>query len=105
MTKPESPESRQQIVLKRFWEANIRVMGILLLIWALVSLGAGVLMADVLNAWNLPGTGYPLGFWFAQQGAIVTFVALILIYAIVMNRLESAHRRELEELSATSNPD
>ena len=86
--------ARERAILRRYWENNIRVMGVLLAIWALVSLGGGILLADVLASWELPGTGYPLGFWFAQQGSIVTFVVLILIYALVMNRLDQAHHRE-----------
>lgn len=73
-------------------------MGILLGIWAIVGLGCGVLFADVLNAWSLLGSGYPLGFWFAQQGAIIVFVLLILAYALLMNRIERQHREELHEL-------
>lgn len=73
-------------------------MGILLVIWAFVGLGCGVLFADVLNAWTLFGSGYPLGFWFAQQGAIAVFILLILAYALIMNRLEARHREELKAL-------
>lgn len=74
-------------------------MTVLLLVWAFVGLGCGVLFADWLNQFKLPGTHYPLGFWFAQQGAIVVFVILILIYALAMNRIDDAHHRALEELS------
>jgi putative solute:sodium symporter small subunit len=30
----------------------------------------------------------PLGFWFAQQGAIYVFVVLIFVYALLMDRLD-----------------
>jgi len=73
-------------------------MSVLLAIWAFVGLGCGVLFADTLNQFTLPGTGYPLGFWFAQQGSIVTFVVLILIYALAMNRLDRIHHEEREAL-------
>lgn len=89
-------DSKKEQLLREYWEANIRVMGLLLSIWAIVSLGCGILLADVLNAWNFPGTAIPLGFWFAQQGSIATFVVLVLVYAIVMNRLEVTHHRKLE---------
>ena len=69
-------------------------MAVLLVIWASVGLGCGILFADTLNQYTLPGTGYPLGFWFAQQGSIVTFVLLILIYALLMNRLDHLHHAE-----------
>lgn len=66
--------------------------------WALAGLGCGVLWADVLNRWTLPGTAYPLGFWFAQQGSIIVFVLVILVYCVVMNRLDERHHAELEAL-------
>ena len=60
----------------------------LLAIWAFVSFGCGILLAPWLNNFMLPGTQYPLGFWFAQQGSIYVFVLLILVYVIAMNRLD-----------------
>ncbi|MGA1204260.1 MAG: DUF4212 domain-containing protein [Opitutales bacterium] len=85
-------------ILGRYWRKNLKLMGLLLAVWALVGLGCGVLFADYLNQWELPGTGYPLGFWFAQQGSILTFVVLILVYAILMNRLDRIHHQERAEL-------
>ena len=92
------PETAEQASLRRYWRMNLRLMGVLLLFWALVSLGCGVLWADWLNTWQLPGTGYPLGFWFAQQGSIIAFVLIVLIYCVVMNRLDARHHEELETL-------
>lgn len=71
-----------------YWRANLRILGVLLLVWFSVSFGAGILFADALNAFHLPGTGFPLGFWFAQQGAIYTFVVLIFVYVFLMNRVD-----------------
>jgi len=85
-----------QAALRRYWRANLTLMIGLLSIWALVGLGCGVLWADWLNAYRLGG--YPLGFWFAQQGSILVFVLLILIYAVAMNGLDNKHHRELEAL-------
>ncbi len=79
--------------LERYWISNIRIVAILIPIWAAVSLGCGVLIADRLNQYKLPGTGYPLGFWFAQQGSIIVFVLLILVYCVLMNRLDAKHRK------------
>ena len=78
--------------LAGYWRRNLGIMVTLLFLWASAGLGAGVLLADRLNAYTLPGTGYPLGFWFAHQGAIIAFVLLILVYCILMNRLDSRHR-------------
>ncbi len=84
--------------IDRYWRSNVAIMAVLLAVWAVVGLGCGVLFADVLNRWRLPGTGYPLGFWFAQQGSIITFVLLILVYALLLNRLDAKHHKELEAI-------
>jgi len=66
----------------------------LLMLWAAAGLGCGILFADKLNEYTLPGTGYPLGFWFAQQGSIIVFVILVLVYALAMNRLDRLHMKQ-----------
>ena len=78
-------------------------MIVLLLVWAVIGLGCGVLFANWLNQFHLPGTGFPLGFWFAQQGSIIVFVLLILVYCVLMNRLDRQHRDELEQLRRGEN--
>ncbi len=69
-----------------YWGANLRLLVILLVIWFTVSFGFGILLVEPLNVYTLGG--YPLGFWFAQQGSIYVFVALIFIYATAMNSLD-----------------
>jgi len=69
-----------------YWRKNISIITWCLVIWALVSLGAGVLFAPMLN--GIQFGGYPLGFWFAQQGSIYIFIILIFYYAWRMNRLD-----------------
>jgi putative solute:sodium symporter small subunit len=64
------------------------------LAWAAAGLGCGVLLADRLNDSGITLGGFPLGFWFAQQGAIIVFILLILIYALAMNRLDARHHRD-----------
>jgi putative solute:sodium symporter small subunit len=61
-------------------------MVILLSIWAIVSYGFGILFVEQLNAINI--AGFPLGFWFAQQGAIYIFVCLIFIYYFIMKKVD-----------------
>lgn len=73
-------------VKKKYWQKNLRYLAWLLSVWALVSFGAGILFADSLNQFSI--AGFPLGFWFAQQGAIYVFVILIFIYVCLMNRLD-----------------
>ena len=74
---------------RAYWRANLRLLGSLLLVWFVVSYGLGILLVDVLNRFRIPGTGFPLGFWFAQQGSIYVFVALIFVYVWRMNRLDA----------------
>lgn len=71
---------------KSYWRANLRLMGQLLAVWFLVSFGFSILLVDVLN--EITFFGFKLGFWFAQQGAIYTFVVLIFVYVVKMNELD-----------------
>lgn len=72
-----------------YWRDNIKYLVILLCIWFLVSFGCGILFVDFLNQFNFGG--FKLGFWFAQQGAIYLFVLLILVYVVLMNRLDKKY--------------
>lgn len=71
---------------KSYWRENLRFMLILLVIWFVVSFGAGILFVDFLDQFRF--FGFPLGFWFAQQGSIYAFVVLIFVYVWKMNRLD-----------------
>ena len=75
--------------MQGYWQKNVTIMIVLLAIWAFVGLGCGVLFADWLNQFKLGG--FPLGFWFAQQGSIIVFIILILVYAILLNRLDDEY--------------
>lgn len=72
---------------RAYWRRNLRLMAVLLTIWALVSFGAGIVFVDVLNTVSF--LDVPLGFWFAQQGSIMTFVVLIAVYVWRMDRLDA----------------
>jgi putative solute:sodium symporter small subunit len=72
-----------------YWKANLRLLSICLVIWFVVSYGLGIILVEPLNAIHIGG--YPLGFWFAQQGSIYTFVALIFFYAVKMEKLDREH--------------
>jgi len=71
-----------------YWRRNVRYLLVLLSIWFVVSYGFGIVLADALNQFRIPGTGFKLGFWIAQQGSIYTFVILIFVYVWLMNRLD-----------------
>lgn len=85
-------EDNKQIDAKAYWSATIRLTVSLLVIWFAVSYGAGILFRDFLDQFSIGGA--PLGFWFAQQGAIYVFVALIVVYCIGMNRIERKYNVE-----------
>ena len=73
---------------ERYWRTNLKYLAILLTIWFVVSFGCGILFVDQLDRIRLGG--FKLGFWFAQQGSIYVFVALIFVYVVLMNRLDRA---------------
>ncbi len=72
-----------------YWKENLRYLLILLSIWFLVSYGAGILFKDALNTIKI--SGFPLGFWFAQQGSMYVFVILIFVYVGLMNKLDKKY--------------
>lgn len=71
---------------QEYWRRNVRLMVILMSIWALVSYGFGILLRPLLD--TIPVGGVGLGFWFAQQGSIYVFLILIFVYARLMNKLD-----------------
>lgn len=95
---PDGNDPHLAACTARYWRANVRLMAVLLAIWAVCGLGCGVLLADVLNTLHVGG--FPVGFWFAQQGSIVCFVLLVLAYAACMARLDARHQAELARLRA-----
>lgn len=83
---PNNYMSSQSPKMKAYWRKNLQTLIYLLLIWFLVSFGFGILLVEPLNEYRLGG--YKLGFWFAQQGSIYTFVILIFVYVVRMNMLD-----------------
>lgn len=98
-SKPLRPSPAVEASLRRYWRSNVKIMAVLLAVWAVAGLGCGVVFADKLAAVRLGG--FPLGFWFAQQGSIVIFVVLILVYALLLNRLDARHHAEIESIRAS----
>ncbi|WP_133408468.1 DUF4212 domain-containing protein [Parashewanella tropica] len=75
-----------------YWAENLRLILICLAIWFVSSFGFGLLLVEPLNEFRLGG--YKLGFWFAQQGSIYVFVALIFWYSSQMNKLDKKYNVE-----------
>ena len=69
-----------------YWKSTLRLTLGLLSIWFLASFGAGILFREALDNFSIGGA--PLGFWFAQNGSIYVFLALIVIYCIKMTQYE-----------------
>jgi len=79
-------ETRKKADTDAYWRANLRLVGLCLSIWFVVSYGFGILLVEFLNRYSL--FGFKLGFWFAQQGSIFVFLILIFYYARRMNHLD-----------------
>lgn len=75
---------------QRHWRQNLKLVGILLALWFSVSYGCGILWVEELNAFTLGG--FPLGFWFAQQGSTLVFIALIAVYCLRMDSIDKQAR-------------
>ena len=86
---PARPESQEGAKQRGYWRDNLRLVGLCLGVWFVVSFGFGILLLDWLNQIQVGGFG--LGFWFAQQGSIYVFVALIFFYAWRMSKLDARY--------------
>ena len=74
----------------QYWKSNIKIVSSLLVIWFIASFGFGIIFSESLDQIKIGG--FKLGFWFAQQGSIYTFVVLIFVYIFLMNRLDKFYR-------------
>jgi putative solute:sodium symporter small subunit len=72
-----------------YWAANKRLIYLCLAIWAFVSFGLGIILRPMISGISVGGAD--LGFWFAQQGSIYTFLILIFFYAWRMNKIDREH--------------
>tara|TARA_B100000963_G_scaffold304400_1_gene278194 strand:+ start:85 stop:336 length:252 start_codon:yes stop_codon:yes gene_type:complete len=72
-----------------YWNSNLLIVICLLSIWFLSSFGAGILFSDYLD--NFQIGGFKLGFWFSQQGSIISFVFIIILYCFLMNKLDKKY--------------
>tara|TARA_B100001996_G_C18377034_1_gene483820 strand:+ start:216 stop:479 length:264 start_codon:yes stop_codon:yes gene_type:complete len=77
---------------KKYWNSNLKIVSMLLVIWFLTSFGFGILFSDFLDQIKIGG--FKLGFWFAQQGSIYIFVILIFVYVYLMQKLDETISEE-----------
>ena len=105
MSEPgPTPRSRYNLPTPRpetlYWRRNLRYLMVLLMVWFAISFGCGILFVDTLDRFQL--AGFPLGFWFAQQGSMLGFVVIILVYVVLMNRLDKKLQKTLDQQNETS---
>ena len=81
--------------IDQYWKKNIQIVSILLIFWFLASFGFGIIFADNLD--EISFFGFKLGFWFAQQGSILIFVAIIFIYIRSMKKLDQEFKEDIDE--------
>jgi len=79
-------QNKTKMNKQKYWRKNIRYLVILLSIWFIVGILCSIIFVEPLNKFSIGG--FPLGFWFAMQGAMLIFVALIFIYVRLMNKLD-----------------
>ncbi|MEC7894895.1 MAG: DUF4212 domain-containing protein [Bacteroidota bacterium] len=72
-----------------YWKENLKYVFILLTVWFIVSFGFSILFKENLDVFSIGG--FKLGFWFAQQGSMYTFVILIFIYVRLINKLDKKY--------------
>ena len=81
--------------IDQYWKKNIQIVSILLVFWFLASFGFGIIFANNLD--EITFFGFKLGFWFAQQGSILIFVAIIFIYIRSMKKLDQEFKEEIDK--------
>jgi len=74
---------------KAYWNDTLKLIFSVLVVWFLVSYGAGIMFVEALN--NIQIGGYPLGFWFAHQGSMYAFVIMIFVYAKLIGKLDEKY--------------
>ena len=77
---------------KAYWRSNLRILAALMSVWFIISFGCGILFVDTLNKISIGGA--KLGFWMAQQGSIICFVIILIVYNVLMRRLDDKHGYE-----------
>ena len=75
---------------EKYWKINVKYVIILLTIWFAFSFLFGIILKDFLNEFSI--AGFKLGFWFAQQGSIYVFVALIFYYSFKMGEIDKKYQ-------------
>jgi putative solute:sodium symporter small subunit len=79
---------------KQYWQKNMRITGLLLFIWFVVTYVVSFMARDL----SFTFFGWPFSFWMGAQGSLVIYVLLIAYYAHYMNNLDKEYDcAEVEE--------
>ena len=76
-----------------YWRKNLRVTGILLSIWFVVTFVMAYFARDL----SFSVFGWPFSFYMAAQGSLVIYMAIIWFYSSHMNKLDIEHGVAEEE--------
>ena len=85
----KQPTDKQKDFPGNYWQSSLKILWGILFVWFFVSFGCGILFKDALDQIKVGGA--PLGFWMAQQGSILGFVSLLIVYSYLMNKLDEKH--------------
>ena len=85
----KQPSGNKELFQGNYWQSSLKILWGILFVWFFVSFGCGILFKDALDQIKVGGA--PLGFWMAQQGSILFFVSLLIIYSYLMNKLDDKH--------------
>ena len=91
----ETPGENNTANYADYWQANLKLLLIMLAVWFISSFGLGILAVDLLDEFKF--MGFPFGFWMAQQGSIIAFLIIIAVYALLMNRVDKQHGVEEDD--------
>jgi putative solute:sodium symporter small subunit len=76
-----------------YWRKNLRITGILLAIWFVVTFVIGYYAREL--SFNF--FGWPFSFWVGGQGALIVYCVIIWYYAHYMNKLDIEHNVHEED--------
>lgn len=85
----KQPSVNKELFQGNYWQSSLKILWGILFVWFSVSFGCGILFKDALDQIKVGGA--PLGFWMAQQGSILFFVSLLIMYSYLMNKLDDKH--------------
>ena len=72
---------------QRYWRRNLQLTAGLLLLWFLVSFGVAFFAREL----SFSFFGWPFSYWVGAQGAILVYLGIVALYALVMDRLDRSH--------------